>query len=92
MKAINQAVLFGLLLGVASPHAMAAGKAGPAPSEPEMVSREAGSWDSVGDPSANTARAGASPRARDVAAARDGLQARKSEMVRRMFWIMLAHR
>lgn len=50
-------------------------------------------WDRVGG-SGTVRGAGQEPsaaQARMQAPGEDGLQARKAEMVRRMFWIMLAH-
>lgn len=47
-------------------------------------------WDRVGDAGANGQPANLNPRLQ--APGEEGLRARKADMVRRMFWIMLAHR
>lgn len=50
-------------------------------------------WDRVGDLGAvrGSGQEPSAAQARIQAPGEDGLQARKAEMVRRMFWIMLAH-
>lgn len=49
-------------------------------------------WDRVGDGAGTVDPAAATAHARARAPGEEGLNARKAEMVRRMFWIMLAHR
>lgn len=58
----------------------------------QAMTRPVPAWDSVGSASAPKIKAVMPARAGRVAVAGDGLQARKADMVRRMFWIMLAHR
>lgn len=55
----------------------------------EAVTVKTAAWDRVGDTGA-AGPGGVSSRAQ--APGEDGLQARKADMVRRMFWIMMAHR
>ncbi len=79
------AAMIPLNAALASDSALAAGAG-------QAMTRQAPAWDSVGSATAPKIKAVMPARAGRAVAADDGLQARKADMVRRMFWIMLAHR
>lgn len=62
------------------------------PVEEALATSDLARWDSVGGKSAEPVGAAAVPAARKARVLPAGYQARKAEVVRRMFWIVLAHR